>query len=65
MKCMDHINFPETLHMEQYLFANQRKSAGDVNGLLGGSDLTLQMLRCVNFNVCYSELGDKMANWFY
>ncbi|XP_012935260.1 ubiquitin carboxyl-terminal hydrolase 30, partial [Aplysia californica] len=44
VKRYDHVSFPENLQMDQYLFSNQNKAGGDVSGLLGGADLTLQML---------------------
>ena len=45
VKRYDHVSFPETLHMDKYLFAYQHKGAGDVTGLMGGADTTLQILR--------------------
>ncbi|BFZ04547.1 hypothetical protein BsWGS_07586 [Bradybaena similaris] len=44
VKRFDYVSFPETLHMDQYLYCRQRKGAGDTGGLQGGMDLTLQML---------------------
>ncbi|CAL1541551.1 unnamed protein product [Lymnaea stagnalis] len=44
VKRFDHVSFPETLHMDQYLYCNQGKEHEERNGLLGGVDITLQML---------------------
>ncbi|KAK6968648.1 ubiquitin carboxyl-terminal hydrolase 30 [Biomphalaria glabrata] len=45
LKRYDHVSFPETLHMDQYLYCNQRKEKGDeIRGLSGGVDATLKML---------------------
>ncbi|CAG5118225.1 unnamed protein product [Candidula unifasciata] len=44
VKRFDHVSFPETLHMDQFLYCRQRKGAGDAAGLQGGMDITLHML---------------------
>ncbi|XP_059149131.1 ubiquitin carboxyl-terminal hydrolase 30-like [Physella acuta] len=41
VKRFDHVSFPETLHMDPYLYCNQGDSA---SRLLGGVDITMQML---------------------
>lgn len=46
VKRFDHVSFPETLHMDPYLYCNQGDGA---SRLLGGVDITLQMLRSVFF----------------
>ncbi|KAK3793903.1 hypothetical protein RRG08_033479 [Elysia crispata] len=45
VKRFDHINFPDTLLMDRYVYSHA--GAGDTNrdGLMGGSDLALQMIR--------------------
>ncbi|XP_059153290.1 ubiquitin carboxyl-terminal hydrolase 30-like [Physella acuta] len=40
VKRFDHVNFPETLHMDPYLYCNQGDSA---SRLLGGVDITMQI----------------------